>query len=430
MGANERLGLVLMGTLIGATVGFGLAYLLRPAGPGSGTADDAQRGPFVDAVPASPTAAGTELQAPDRDPEREPGSQPRTELDAGAGPEPREEGLISSRLAQYAENEMREGWASRRTDDFPAGMLEEGLLEWRATVLTSPAEIGKRLGHEANELEAARAVGAAFELFTRLELGAGPMLDLVTDAEAFTALFEPETPARATDATQLDWRAGGPVPDGSTLRFPPGVFQIGDLGRHWDEFPRDVTLQGAGRDATLLVGEVSARSAVRNLSLRDMTFHNPGGGLAELRRGGAVISIENLRLTGWDTGAGGSSAINTRALAFLAKDCEIAGGYGRNPGFGQLFDVRTDALLARFEGCTLDRMSLSVSRVRPGATVVFAGCALTDVFQDPARQRVPPGVQFIDCTLTVAEGSQSDWRTEMKRDLNDLFPDWERRMTR
>lgn len=435
MGASERLGPVLVGALIGGAMGFGLAYLLRPAGASPGEAASGTRARFESSPPAGADVPQTALLPPDRSSARERPSEPEPEPEPDVSGETERESagadeLIPARLAAYAEREMSRAWSEARTMAIPPGVLGLGMAEWRATVLESPAAIGARLARDQTELEAARAVGTAFELFERLEMGAGPMPDLVADAEAFESLFQPETPATAIDATQIDWSGGGRVPDGSTLRFPAGVFELRTLASYWTEFPRDVTLQGAGRDATLLVGEITARDAIRNLKLSDMTFYNPRGGLTDLRRAGAVLSLENLRLVGWDTGAGGSSAIDTKALAFLAKNCLFAGGYGKKPGHSNLFDVRTDALLARFDNCTLERIDLDLTRIRAGATVVFDRCRLIDLYRDPRTQSLPPGVELDGCTITLAEGHQADWMTTMKRDLNELFPGWEEKLNR
>ena len=106
------------------------------------------------------------------------------------------------------------------------------------------------------------------------------------------------------------------------------------------------------------------------------------------------------------------------------RDCRIEGGYGRSPTHGQLFDVRTAGLLARFDSCVLDY--IGIKRLHPGSTVVFANCTLRNILDmDSADMPQLPGVSFPGSTLFP---SSQPHDTSFRKDLSDLFPNWPTRI--
>jgi len=98
-----------------------------------------------------------------------------------------------------------------------------------------------------------------------------------------------------------------------------------------------------------LLDELSTNSEVRSLTFRDLTVDCSDNYLTDLRSGNpATIRFENVRVVGFDMGAGGSVMLAARRAAFFASGCRFEAGYGRSPGSGNLFRVRS-GLLARIE---------------------------------------------------------------------------------
>lgn len=177
-------------------------------------------------------------------------------------------------------------------------------------------------------------------------------------------------------------------------------------------------------NATLLVLEtdLSVDSKIRNLRFRDLTVYTDGNCLFDVRGDGTVVRLDRVRVCGFDSGAGGSSAFNTDTLALHCVNSFLTGGYGRSPGSGYLFDVRTDGLVARFDGCAIEAVRLG--RIRDGATLVMRACTLRDMLDDPEELAAEhPGVLLDPCSVERIQGDHAS-RATLKRDLNDLFPDW------
>lgn len=387
------------------------------------------------ARPTEPTPFETAVApATGRDPKGEPHE---AELDAGsdervAAPAAElraDDVLITPALQRRAEAEMRRGWGSVRKDEMPQDDLGEGATKYEAIVLDTPYAIGRELGERRTKAEAAledARTGGVFALLEKLDGGGvGPLVDVVRGAR-FEDYFAREAPERRRhprkDHPDQD------VEDGVTLSWPAGVFRLRGLMDEKDPFPRDVTLEGAGIDATMLVlhSSLDTRGRLRNFAIRDCTVHTDGRYLFDLRREPASMRFERVRFIGFDAGAGASCLLGTRALALTARGCRFEGGYGRHPQHGQPFDVRTDGLLARFEGCTFSLVNLGIYHWRGGATAVFLGCTLDRILDDAMGQAASkPGVVFDGCSYSRFEGPLEQ---VPKLDLNALFPGWQQRI--
>jgi hypothetical protein len=368
--------------------------------------------------------------------EREPASEPAEPLNRESA-EPEVSGeLLSTALLEYAREDLAKGWAHERQDSLPDVLLAEGMQRYETLVLNSPESIGRELGTRENKREEAlrdAETGGLFALLASLESGeAGPLPNLVRNRAEFEKYFQRDSNEEvAISGVGLTHDQFTEMVDGSTLTFPAGVFEVSALARYWDPIPRDITIRGSGMNTTLLIlDDLSSRSQVKNFRLENCTVFCPGG-VFDLRREPATATFQNVRITGFDTGAGGSNAIfSKKGMALSYVDCVFAGGYGRNPG-GNLMRSTSASFLARFDGCRFERMNLNLARVHPGATVVFSLCTFDEIrdrhVQDSAGSN--PGLVLEQCTF-LPEANPRPENDELRRDLNDLFPNWKAEIER
>jgi hypothetical protein len=348
-------------------------------------------------------------------------------------PSPADESvLISDALRRYAQENIAKGWRAVRKDEIPAEDLAEGMKTYEQILLGSPGTIGRSLGERRTKAEEAledARTGGVFALLEKLDGGGvGPLPALVRDPKQFDALFVRVVPETLRDGLANRQHVDAETEDGVTLTWPAGVFKVESLLRDKHPYPRDVTIAGAGMNTTMLVlgGTLYTTDSLRNFAIRDCTVHTNNNYLFDLRVKPAAIRFERVRFIGFDMGAGASCLLGTSSLALNARQCRFEGGYGRSPQHGQIFDVRTDALLARFESCTFSLVNLAIGYWSAGETVLFLGCAFDQIIDDPMRDAAGrPGVIFDGCSITRHEGG---WQNVPKLDLNELFPNWKARM--
>jgi hypothetical protein len=356
-------------------------------------------------LPAAEVRAPKTVEPALVEPERAVASPARTSLTAES------EVLISAALRRYAQAGIRKGWKDVRSDEIPDEDLVEGLQTYEVIVLESPQTIGASLAERRTKVEEALADARTGGVFTLLEKlgqgGLGPLPALVGDPAQLEPLFA-RTVGEDVRSGLLDREhPDKSTEDGVTLSWPIGVFKLKNLMKEKDPYPRDVTLAGAGMDATMLVldADLMTRDSLRNFSIRDCTVHTNNNYLFDLRLKPAAVRFERVRFVGFDMGAGGSCLIGTKALAIWAKSCRFDGGYGRSPQHGTLFDVRTDGLLARFDSCSFSLMNMQINHIRSGATVLFNSCALDEILDDPLRDAAGrSGVMFNNCSVNLREG--------------------------
>lgn len=353
-----------------------------------------------------------------------------------------DEGPFSSSLLRLADEGIRLGWTRRRVDTLPEDLHAEGMRRFEQAVLALPERIGVELADEQTAREKAladAAAGGAFAFLASLAEGATPVQELATDAQAVEALF-PRTTTGPTFHSGHPGSGGGKLTDaledGATISFPAGVFELRRFLSLKTPFPSDVTLTGAGMDRTLLVlgSSWTARGPVRRLEVRDCTIFTADNYLIDQRQGEMTMLLQRVRVVGTDFGAGAMCVFSFGdGAVVLARDCRFEGGYGRDPGYGQLFSFRSDApVAARLERCMVSRLHLTIEGIRGGTTLVFDACRLdqmltfyeqSQLFDDP-----PPGLVLASGT-TVTLHDREDGEVP-KLDLNDLFPDWKERMER
>ncbi len=424
---------LLFGLLLGAGFGGAAGWFSRGSGvaPSSGldativapAAADESTASEPDQLPSLPRVSVPVVEAAPAFTEREAVEFPGADGD-----------LFSPALLAYAEAALVEGWSSKRPDAPSAEALEEGLGLFQERTLGLPAMIGVQLADRLSSAELAAEdarTGGVFAVLTRLDEGSpGPLFGVVDSAEVFDQFFQREK-GGPNLAGETALKSREPVEDGSTVSFPAGVFQLDDFGTYWrDHYPRDLTISGAGKDATLLVlrSDWSAYDTVRNLTLENCTIYANNNYLFDVREPAMSVTVRRCRLTGWTTGAGSSCLFGTEALALRVIDSEITGAYNRYPGYGQLFDVRTDGLLARFENCKIEACS-AFGGARAGATLVFVNCTMRDILS--RSKKVPKYVRLLGTQIDWVSQERGENRGEaLKRDLNELFPDWQKQMRR
>lgn len=415
----------LIGLALGLVVGFAASQIIGSDAPGADDGDVERSRTAAENDPSSSEGDDVDMASPGaRTPANAPGdSSPREAAPVDV--------LFSEMLLAHATRGIAKGWSSVR-DDAPTEEELEGALEtFREQTLALPNAIGVAIARRRSEEERARedaSRGGVMDTLARLEAGesSGPFFDVVGDGATFDRFFVAKHSGPASDGPSILGSTQriqeGPVADGSTLTFPAGVFKIQDFGKYWrNHYPRDMTIRGAGKTATLLVfaSDLSAYDVVHNLTFERCTVHANDNYMFDVREPSMSLTLREVRVTGWDMGAGGSCLFGTEALALRAIDCDFLGGYGRSPGSGRLFDVRHDGLLARFERCLVERTD-PFRGVRDGSTIVFIGGELRDVWAYP--REIP---DFARLNGTAVHWLENDELKDEKRDLDDLFPGWE-----
>ena len=364
----------------------------------------------------APKEAACELAGPG-EPRTAPSAEPRRVRDGDEGP------LFSDALRSYARDEILRGWSETRRDPMPEDVLARLLSDYEELLRSAPALLGRKEAEAATLRDSQRTAlerGSGVEWLRALKGNESEIADLPQAPERFAELFRPKSSGRLHDGTTL--AADDVLGNGDVLTYPAGVFLVDDLARGRDPFPTDVTLRGAGMDATLLVmDELSPRSALERFSVEDCTVFADGG-IADVRTDPTLLALRRVRVVGFDCGAGGSYALNLRGCALSAAQCRFESGYGRNPDGHANLIRDTTPLVARFDGCTFERVSLAGARL---PSVVFAGCEMHELLDEP-----PEGPVYANCRITVLPREHAYDAEVRRRDLNDLFPGWRERVQR
>ncbi|MHC4549869.1 MAG: hypothetical protein ACYTEZ_13935 [Planctomycetota bacterium] len=258
--------------------------------------------------------------------------------------------------------------------------------------------------------------GGAMEMLRALRENGVRPFSLLEDLDRFAALFTRHASGPLIEGTA--WKPKDLIPDGTTLSFPAGahIFKSSAL-RHVERFPRDLLIQGAGMDTTLLrLDEISTRTEIHSLTFRDLTIDCGNDYFTDLRRDEpATVRLERCRVVRFDMGAGGSVMLAARVAAFYATECRFEAGYGRSPGSGNLF--RTGGGLVRLERCVIRGPFRSVYDRQ--ASYVFARCEFRGT---PDYASSPPDhVRFQECWFGPPAPKPSG-RTPLP--LSEINPTW------
>jgi hypothetical protein len=418
-----------LGAALGHLLGGDAASVPEPAEERHASAEPGASEARVDLATLNPSAAANERAPVDS----------RQPAPADAPADASSDDLIGEALRAHAREGIALAWSRARNETIPDEDLALGMAQFEEFVLSIPYSIGTQLAEQRtrSEMLAADARrGGAFTLLEKLDAGEGaPVLSLVHDTAAFDALFVREAPEHGVDLALAKTSSREELTDGSTFVFPAGCFLIDNLLERGANSvaPKDFTIAGAGMDATLLVldEDLGSRGPIRNFTLRDCTVHTDSNYLFDHRRGAATVTLERVRVVGFDMGAGSSCAFALGdGVVLSVRSCRFEGGFGRNPGSGTLFDMRTDAFVARFDGTLVQHVALGFEHIRPNATVLFANCRLENVFswRDPFETvDEHAGIELVATTLTLHEKAQGE---SLERDLDELFPGWQQRLER
>lgn len=261
-----------------------------------------------------------------------------------------------------------------------------------------------------------QARGGTMEMLRALRKSRVRPFALLEDSKRFGKLFSRQTSGPMIVGTT--WNGRDPLADGTTLSFPAGAhFFHSRALDHVDRFPKDLLLQGAGMDATLVrLDEIGPRVEIHSLTFRDLTIDCGDNYFTHLRRDEPVtIRLERCRVVRFDMGAGGSCMLAARIAAFLATDCRFEAGYGGAPGSGNLF--QTGCGLVRLEHCVIRGPFRSV--YDRSASYVFDRC---EFFGTPDYSKsAPDNVRFVECWFGPPAPKQSDRK---RLPLSDINPDW------
>jgi hypothetical protein len=419
---------VLLGLVFGAAAG-ALSMHFLGSEEAAASESEALREFLAETAPPGESATLSEPE------ERAPVSEPEAASERESVDVAEPGAIMNPALLEHAREGIARGWSREHQTRLRTGMLAEGMRRFEELVMSSPESIGRDLGvamNKGEEILRDAATGGLFALLEGLESGeAGPMTDVVRDRTKFEKYFTRDSSEEiAVSGIGLTRDHFTEMVDGTTLTFPTGVYSIETLSRYWREIPRDITIRGAGKDSTLIVlDELSSMKQVKNFRLENCTvFCN--GSVFDLRRGPASAVFSNVRITGFDTGAGGSNAIFAKeGMALHYVNCDIVGGYGRHPD-GRLLRTISPAFLARFDKCRFERLNLGLDRLEAGGTVVFSLCSFSELLDwtdQEAAAEASPGIVLDQCSFDtkIVDPRQRPPVDELRRDLNDLFPDWE-----
>ncbi|QDU67033.1 hypothetical protein [Engelhardtia mirabilis] len=277
--------------------------------------------------------------------------------------------------------------------------------------------------------DAKRPAGDAQSLLSwMIEKPRGPQNELVEDANRFDEFFTPVHVGPELQDMTLGADLLGAVVDGATLTFGPGVFRV-DLSALLatpDRPAADLTVQGAGKDETLLLlSDLRANAAIERLTLRDCTIDTEGHDLFSYSHGCGTMTIADARVVGFDHEAEEAAVFHMPCGMLRVSDTEFLGGFGPAPGSGAIFSVLSGALMARFDRCTFRDTYFSSAKLRTSFTLHFQDCHFESSLDHPSE--TVAGFAGITLVGTSVEPRPPGRDQVEQRSIDELFPDWQTR---
>jgi hypothetical protein len=287
--------------------------------------------------------------------------------------------------------------------------------------------------------ESIKDKGRSEQLETSIEMGMG--VDLISLADdkvfvprrddpewtAFDSALETRSRGREISGSRFLENKKMPLSKGMTLVFGYGVHALDERRLRGEDgltAPSDITIKGAGMDATLLqLGDISIRGNVERLAISDLTLDCGDDGLFDLRSGSLLLDLNKVRIVRFDAAHGGCTIFDSEGLLVRAHNCKFVGGYGRSPGHGRL--LRSGPPLARFIGCHFELIDLNLKRAGIKGRIAFEYCTFNLLYENPLEQEYPIA-EFISCDFDTLLDRRTP-REELQKDLTDLFPQLEGR---
>jgi hypothetical protein len=333
---------------------------------------------------------------------------------------PTDVSLIPERLFVYAEqaylDERRELGEPADASAFPAlrERFEEGVLKL-------PRNIAR---WDVDDIRDVRALSAREQAVTAGSMNA--LLDALGDDQELADFslegesldFIVRNRVRRSSRDGASFAAGDdPVTEGLVISFPAGIHALNERrlrGPPGEPFPTDVTIEGAGMESTLLrLSDISIRSDVERLSLRDMTIDCLNDGLFDLRSGNAALDISRVRIVRFR----GALFDGDDGTVLVMRNSEILGGYGKRPDSGSLVGSAGSPVNAmRFENVRFELIDMEFHSMKHG---LFLGCSFDRMTEhDMSGEQL---VEFRGCAFGEILPSGFD-RSTLQRSLNELFP--------
>jgi hypothetical protein len=395
----------------GLSLTVGVVAVLAALGAGW-LVDDARRGGGAVTPAAPPVTAAAAI------------SPSQTLLPAATVETPAARAVDAADLLAKQLGETVDASTAAAVRDRAERLRKDLLAQAEAAEVTVANQVAREIRRERAERED-RMRGGTMAFLEGLQRNWTPQFELVRSPEKFGALFARKTNGPIVDGATLSYAT--PPADGTTIRFPAGIHRLDvvAMGR-WQPFPKDLVIEGAGMDATALVGNdmLRADGPVHSLTYRNLTMDTGNNDFQRIRGGPFTLRLDRCRIVGFDDGAGGSDMLSSDVGAVYATDCRFETGFGSSPGRCNLFDVR-GALLVRMENCDLVGPYYSVFDSSKSASQVFARCRLTRMTSSVKRavEGRPGTTEFADCKVEYLT-KDDDPAARAKRALTEFNPAW------
>ncbi len=332
--------------------------------------------------------------------------------------------VFSSALLRVFRSGFRTSWEGERLAPPSAQQLADGEVAFKEAVLLLPGALGTTHAAELTALELRQEALADGDglgiLAAQIESDWTPAPSDLT-AELMDRVFERGASSGIVEGETFIADAKLELTAGTTLRFGAGIFTLKQnrlRGKDGEDLPTDITLIGAGMNATLLrIGDISIRGNAERLTFRNLTLDCENDGLFDMRRGGLVCEMENVRVVRFDAGHGGCTVFSSRGGTLVrARNCQFTGGYGRNPGAWGAFLWNHGQLTGRFENCQFEGVWLE--QVSKG-TLVYENCRFNG-YGPKLTMLSSERVLYNGCSVTD-ESTVGDGTGVTKKNLSDLF---------
>lgn len=333
--------------------------------------------------------------------------------------------LFSKALLEHFRVTYVQAWCEQCADSPGESDIAAGERRFREAVLALPAELAYLDAEMHNGILAVRQAAELGEGCTLLELAREGFYESEYEDRTWEAIdrsVKRRKSGSTVDGSRFFSDKDAKLTEGMTITFGPGLHVLDQRQLRGEDdltFPSDVTISGAGINATLLrLGNFSASGNVERFTFRDLTIDANDNGLFDLRSGCLVLDLGNVRIVRFDAGHGGCDIFGVREGSLIqAVNCEIIGGYGQSPGSGYLFEG--SPVIGSFTDCRLELLDLTFREVSPAGRLLFQNCIFALLEEDPLENNAP-GVFFSGC-LVESLLEPGTPKSDLRKDLGDLF---------